>query len=60
MIRNFKQHYEGNRAPFGFYVHAAWFARDPVHFEAYLAFIDYLQKLDDVYLVSENVNKSIL
>ncbi|KAF2900103.1 hypothetical protein ILUMI_06084 [Ignelater luminosus] len=51
MVRNFKQHYEGNRAPFGFYVHAAWFARNPVYFEAYLEFIDYLQKHQDVYLV---------
>lgn len=51
MIGNFNRTYLTNRAPTGFYVHAAWFDQDPIHFEAYVKFIDYLQRLDDVFLV---------
>jgi hypothetical protein len=51
-IDNFNVSYSGNRAPFGFYVHAAYFNVDPIRLEAYSRFIDYLQGLDDVYLVS--------
>ncbi|KAK9739762.1 Transmembrane amino acid transporter protein [Popillia japonica] len=50
--RNFHRHYDNNRAPFGFYVHAAWFLRNPNNFEAYLQFLDYLESLNDVYIVS--------
>ncbi|KAF2900101.1 hypothetical protein ILUMI_06082 [Ignelater luminosus] len=52
MIRNFENHYLDNRSPFGFYVHAAWFGRHENYFKAYLKFIEYLQGLKDVYLVS--------
>ncbi|KRT81890.1 hypothetical protein AMK59_5681 [Oryctes borbonicus] len=52
MKSNFLRHYNNNRAPFGFYVHAAWFLRNPNNFEAYLLFLDYLQSLSDVYIVS--------
>lgn len=52
MIRNFESHYKDNRAPFGFYVHAAWFGRNENYFKAYLKFIDYLQGIKDVYLVN--------
>lgn len=51
MIENFNRTYLTNRAPTGFYVHAAWFDQNPIHFEAYVKFIDYLQTLDDVFLV---------
>lgn len=51
-IYNFNVSYHGNRAPFGFYVHAAWFLVSEAHFGAYLKFVDYLQELDDVFLVS--------
>lgn len=54
MISNFNQHYHSNRAPFGFYVHAAWFVSRANAFEAYLKFLDYLQELDDVMIVSAN------
>lgn len=50
--QNFEQTYLTNKAPFGFYVHAAWFDVSPVHFEAYKMFLDYLQNLPDVYMVS--------
>lgn len=51
MIGNFNQTYLTNKAPFGFYVHAAWFDANEIHFKAYVKFIDYLQQLNDVYLV---------
>lgn len=50
--KNFEQSYLSNKAPLGFYVHAAWFALSPVHFEAYKKFLDYLQTMKDVFLVS--------
>lgn len=52
IIDNFKRHYYSNRAPFGFYVHAAWFVSHENAFEAYLLFLDYLQTLPDVMIVS--------
>lgn len=52
MIGNFNRSYRTNRAPFGFYVHSAWFDIAPHHFPAYIKFIDYLQTLKDVYIVS--------
>lgn len=52
MIKNFKQHYNSNRAPFGFYVHAAWFVSKANAFDAYIQFLDYLQTLDDVWIAS--------
>jgi len=53
MTGEFNKQYNGNRAPFGFYVHSAWFSEgiNPNHLPAYIAFIDYLQTLPDVYLV---------
>lgn len=51
MIENFNRTYHSNKAPFGFYVHAAWFDVNPINYPAYLKFIDYLQTLRDVYLV---------
>jgi hypothetical protein len=54
MIKEFNKQYNGNRAPFGFYVHAAWFSEtiNPNHLPAYIAFLDYLQTLPDVFLTS--------
>lgn len=51
MIDNFNQNYLTNKAPFGFFVHSAWFMVGQNHFAAFLKFIDYLQGLPDVYLV---------
>ncbi|XP_065091171.1 chitin deacetylase 8 [Ochlerotatus camptorhynchus] len=50
--QNFEKSYLSNKAPFGFYVHAAWFNVSPVHFEAYKKFLDYLKTLKDVFLVN--------
>lgn len=50
---HFLRHYNGNRAPFGVFTHAAWLADTfPGHFEGYKAFLDYLATLPDVYIVS--------
>jgi len=51
ILRNFNEQYQGNRAPFGFYVHAAWFEQRENAFAAYLKFVDHLQTLPDVYAV---------
>lgn len=51
MIENFNRSYKTNKAPFGFFVHSAWFMVGQNHFNAFLKFIDYLQGLPDVYMV---------
>ncbi|KAG4069627.1 hypothetical protein HA402_014650 [Bradysia odoriphaga] len=51
MIDNFNRNYLTNKAPFGFFVHSAWFIVGQNHFAAFVKFIDYLQGLPDVYLV---------
>lgn len=35
MLENFNRHYQGNRAPFGMYLHAAWFSRGRNYFAAF-------------------------
>lgn len=35
MLENFNRHYQGNRAPFGMYLHAAWFSRGRNNFAAF-------------------------
>lgn len=52
MMENFNIQYKGNRAPFGFYIHAAWFATNANHFLAYKKFVEELVKKNDVYIVS--------
>lgn len=51
MVENFNRNYLTNKAPFGFFVHSAWFMVGQNHFAAFVKFIDYLQGLPDVYLV---------
>ncbi|XP_068146774.1 chitin deacetylase 7 [Drosophila tropicalis] len=65
MLENFNRHYEGNRAPFGMYLHAAWFARGRNYFAAFRKFIHKLRTYPDVYLTSisrmlEYVKKPVL
>ncbi|XP_046391271.1 chitin deacetylase 7-like [Ischnura elegans] len=50
--QNFHRHYDSNRAPFPFFIHAAWFAALPMRFDVYVQFLDYLESLPDVYIVS--------
>ena len=39
LMRNFERVYNGNRAPWGLYMHAAWFFGSPWHFEGYSMFL---------------------
>nr|XP_036226970.1 chitin deacetylase 1 isoform X1 [Bactrocera oleae] len=52
LSHNFKRHYLSNRAPFGLYFHATWFNNNN-YLEAFLRFMDDLQKLSDVYFVTQ-------
>jgi len=54
--RNFEDHYNGNRAPFGIFTHAAWLngTGSPDIWErrlGYIQFLDHLAGLPDVYIV---------
>jgi len=62
LMKNFKRVYsggendfgdsvEGNRAPWGLYMHAAWFFGQPWHFEGYKMFLDEISSYDDVWIV---------
>ncbi|KAH8263249.1 hypothetical protein KR044_006466, partial [Drosophila immigrans] len=48
---NFKRHYLSNRAPFGLYFHSTWFKKVD-YLNAFLRFLDDMQKLPDVYFVT--------
>lgn len=39
MIKNFEHNYNTNRAPFGVYLHAAWFLKGSNFFEAYVQYV---------------------
>jgi hypothetical protein len=49
---NFLNSYNTNRAPFGIYLHSAWFQSSPWNLEGYTQFVDYVLQLQDVYIVS--------
>ena len=50
--KNFDRAYGGHtRAPFGLYVHAAWFFGYDWRYEGYKMFIDEITTLDDVWIV---------
>nr|CAD7569198.1 unnamed protein product [Timema californicum] len=51
LIKNFERHYTTNRAPFGLFYHAAWFTQIH-HKEGFIAFLDTLVAMKDVWLVS--------
>jgi len=53
--KNFDRSYNGNtRAPFGLYVHAAWFFGQDYRFAGYQKFLDEITALDDVWIVPIN------
>lgn len=52
MKSNFDRHYNGNRAPFGVFIHAAWFWIRESHLPAYKRLVEYMNSKPDVYLVS--------
>lgn len=39
ILDNFNRHYEGNRAPFGMFLHSAWFSRGNNQFKAFRKYI---------------------
>ena len=50
--RNFDRAYNGNtRAPFGLYVHAAWFFGYEFRYEGYKMFLEDISSKDDVWIV---------
>ncbi|CAH2050063.1 unnamed protein product, partial [Iphiclides podalirius] len=51
LLKNFDRHYTSNRAPFGLFYHAAWFTQ-PHHKEGFIMFLDYINKMKDVWLVT--------
>ncbi|GAB6023473.1 Cytidine deaminase 5 [Chamberlinius hualienensis] len=53
LVKNFKKHYTGSRIPFGMYYHYAWFTK-PHQKEGFLAFLDALLKLPDVYFITNS------
>lgn len=52
--KNFHRFYGGNRAPMGVHLHATWFMKDEMYFEAVDEFIGTLSKMNDVYLVTSH------
>nr|AGC92658.1 hypothetical protein [Heliconius erato] len=52
IVQNFERHYFGNRAPFGFYVHEAFFRVSPAASRALIRFLDMINNLNDVFMVN--------
>ncbi len=52
LMDNFYDHYNGSRAPYGLYAHSSWFYRAPGRDRALMTFLDKMQELDDVYIVT--------
>ncbi|XP_054157517.1 uncharacterized protein LOC128955863 [Oppia nitens] len=52
IMKNFKRHYQSNRAPFGIYYHSAWFNTDH-HKRGFIRVIDELLKYKDVYFMTK-------
>ena len=51
LLKNFKRHYETNRAPFGLFYHSAWF-NTVHHRKGFIKFIDEIMSYGDVYLTT--------
>lgn len=52
LIKNFKRHYNTNRAPFGVYYHSAWF-NTPHHRKGFIRFIDEILSYGDVFFTTK-------
>ena len=55
LLNNFNRHYTSTKAPFGIYLNAnAWFNQEETAYRltGYTQFLDYLNRYDDVYVVS--------
>lgn len=51
LVKNFRRHYESNRAPFGLFYHSAWFNR-PHHRRGFLRFVDEVLSYGDVFFTT--------
>jgi len=52
LLKSFNRVYNGNRAPFGLYMHAGWFyAPNTWHYDGYKDFVKFLSDKDDVWIV---------
>ena len=51
---NFNSHYNGNRSPFTIYSHSAWFYMGAERASAYIAFLDKLATMKDVYIITHS------
>jgi len=51
LLDNFMRHYTSNRAPFPLFMHA-WFDKGNYRFEAFMEFLETIQLLPDVYIVT--------
>ncbi|XP_074599997.1 uncharacterized protein LOC141854276 [Brevipalpus obovatus] len=52
LLKNFKRHYNSNRAPFGLYYHSAWF-NSAHHRKAFIRFIDEIIGYGDVFFTTK-------
>jgi len=58
LMRNFNRSYNGlTRAPFGLYVHAAWFFGYDWRFQGYKQFLEHITTFDDVWVVPINAGR---
>ena len=51
LMKNFKRHYESNRAPFGLFYHSAWFS-NTAHRKGFLRFMDEVMQQPDVFFTT--------
>ncbi|XP_013147929.1 PREDICTED: uncharacterized protein LOC106110594 [Papilio polytes] len=54
ILTNFERHYNGNRAPFGFYIHEWYLAVNPAVKAALVRFMNYVNNLNDAFMVNAN------
>lgn len=52
--RGFDQRYNGNRAPMGIFIHAAWLIADPTRADKLNQFLEYAMTKENVFLVTVN------
>ncbi|XP_075986207.1 chitin deacetylase 8-like [Anticarsia gemmatalis] len=52
IVANFERHYNGNRAPFPFYVHEWFIAVNPAVERAFVRFLNLINSLNDVFMVN--------
>jgi len=51
-MQSFMRHYNGNRSPFGIYIHSRWITDDPTRIDSINNIIEKMLSYDDVWFVS--------